>query len=601
MAWPRHVIDEVRRSVDPLRLIGEVVNLKRRGARHVGLCPFHQEKTPSFTVNDEGLWYCFGCGTGGDLFKFVMQQEGVDFGDAVRSLADRSGLQLPSPESRSVASGTRQSVSRQRLLAALRLADRFYRQQLTTESGARAREYLTSRGFTPQIVDNFGLGYAPNAWRQLQRHLVTQGTSEPEMVAAGLVRRKDSDDGAYDLLRDRIVFPILDPGGRTIAFGGRVIDHGDPKYLNSPETRVFHKSRTLYGLSAARQAIRQRGFVLLVEGYLDLLACSQHGFTNVVAPLGTSLTEDHARLLSRYTRKAVVGFDGDTAGQAAAERTVGTFLTAGFQVSVVQLADGQDPDAFLAEHGAEEFVELLRRALPALSFLVGRLRLRHDLKTPQGKARAATSLLQQIQAIDSRVERAEWIGRIAEALEVERHLLEQTAAELRVAGRRRSSTEPDSARSGAATEGLVGRLAAPALAERGLLRAVLANPRWLPRLESLYGTGSIRDSRVLELLDALAAARAVTADEEISSQDLLSRCDSPEAAALMSRLVLDEAPAIDWDGARDCALGIRRDALKRSLRDVQISIELAEAEGDEPRLAELAQRKQSLAREIQTT
>lgn len=589
MAWPRSFIDEVRQSSDAVRVIGEIVALKKRGNRWVGLCPFHTEKTPSFGVNDEGLWYCFGCGEGGDVFKFVQQHDGVDFADAVRSLAERAGVRVP--ESRHRAPRREGEVGRERVMAALAAGQQFYARQLA--GSERAREYLTGRGLGAEVIERYGLGYAPPGWDSTSRALAGAGFSAAELEAAGLVKRRADGTGTYDLLRDRIVFPIRDLRLRTVAFGGRVIDEGEPKYLNSPETRVFVKSRTLYGLGEARESIRATGFVLLVEGNVDLVACAEHGFTNVVAPLGTAFSAEHARLLGNQARKVVVAFDGDDAGQAAAERTVGTFLPAGFQVSVARLPQGLDPDSLLQESGPEGLEELLRHAMPALSFLVERVSERHDLRSPRGKAEAVASLLGFVLQVEDRVERAEWIGKIAEALQLDEHLVARSFAELRQRGARR----PDAREEPAADRSALSRLEEVPLAERDLLRAVLARPEWLPTLRETYGEGAIRDARVAALLGAMQGSADAEPGSPIRPDELLERCEVPGAGALLSRLLVEGSEGLDWDYARGCALGIRRDALRRELRRVQSQIEEALGAGQDD-ITDLEQRKLALAREL---
>ena len=599
MAYPRTFIDEVRRSVDPLEVIGEVVALKRRGSRWVGLCPFHTEKTPSFTVNEDGLWHCFGCGVGGDLFRFVMDQEASEFPEAVRSLAERGGVPIPADVARGPQS-KRPEVDKRRVFAALAAADAFYRQCLEGDDGGRARDFLIARGFEDETVQLFGLGFAPDAWDAAQKHLAAAGFDERELEVAGLVKQRDTGSGTYDRLRDRIIFPLRDLRGRTIGFGGRVIDKGEPKYLNSPETPTFTKSRTLYGIFEARDAIASTGFALLVEGNFDLVACAQYGLRNAVAPLGTAFTEDHARLLARFTRKAVVGFDGDAAGQAAAERTVGVFLGQGFQVNVVRLAAEHDPDSFLQAEGIEAFRAALQQSDSGLEFMIRRAGERADLGTPRGKAEALTSLLEFVVPISDRVERAEWIGRLSERLEIEPRLIEEAAADVAAKSRRRQAPEPAAGEAPPHQQGSGGSWKADldkvALAERELLRAVLEHPEWRERLEEICSPDAIRDARVRALLQAAAACD--DDDVTVDTGNLLARVEQQGAGALMSRLRLEESAPLDWDTARNCALGIYDDSLRRRLRAMSHDIREALEAGDRERFSKLNEEKVSLAQQI---
>ena len=601
MRYPRSFIDEVRSSADPLRIIGEVVALKRRGARFVGLCPFHQEKTPSFTVNDEGLWYCFGCGTGGDLFRFIMEQEGVGFGEAVRSVAERLGIPAPEPERGPGGEGPRgPKVDRARVLEALAVADSYYRGLLAGEAGASAREFLAGRGFTKEIVATFGLGLALDSWEALRSHLQKREITDVEGVTAGLLRRREEGRGVYDLLRDRVVFPIRDLRSRTIAFGGRIIDGGEPKYLNSPETPVFSKSRTLYGMADNRDGISEHGFALLVEGYFDLLACAQYGFRNAVAPLGTAFTADQAKILARFSRKVVVSFDGDSAGLAAAERTVGVFLSQGFQVNVLRLPADHDPDSFLAAEGAEAYRQCLRGSQSALEFLVHRAGERQDLGTPRGKAEALSALLEFVVAVENRVERAEWIGRLAERLDLQRHLVEEAAAEAlgkRPLGRGRSEQAAREEGPGKSQESSwQSDLEETPLAEKELMRAIIAHPDWRVRLDEICESSMIRDSRVRALLVAMEECETEGVAPGIP--ELLARCDVPGIDALLSRLQLEDGAPLDWSAARNCALGIHDDAIRRKLSRIQKSIEEALQQGDTQRYATLNREKISLARQL---
>lgn len=592
MALSRSFIDEVRRSVDPVHVIGEVVALKKRGARFVGLCPFHQEKTPSFTVNDEGLWYCFGCGEGGDIFEFVQRHEAVDFMEAVRSLAERAGLEMPQPSNRG---GGREGprVERGRLREIVALADRFYRANLESDAGALARDFLARRGFEEALVESFGLGFALDSWDSLRDHLREREVGEHEAEVAGLLKPRDGSSGSYDRLRRRVVFPIRDLRGRTVAFGGRVVDRGEPKYLNSPETPLFQKSRILYGLGQARQTIDARGFALLVEGYFDTLACAQYGLRNAVAPLGTSFTEEHARLLSRFTRKVVVAFDGDTAGLAAAERTAGVFLGQGFQVNVVRLPEEHDPDSFLGEHGAEAFQELLRRSRSALEFLVRRAGERADLETPHGKAEALRDLLEFVVPISDVVERAEWIGRLAERLGLKAHLVEQAAAEMSARDRRGNSP---TASSPERSPGWRAAIDAAPHSERELLRAVLERPDWLDELLEICGLDDLRDRRIRALLRAVRECR----DEgvRVEATEVLARCREEGAGSLLSRLRVEDGEAPEREGARSCALGIRDDSLRRRLKEISTEIEDARAVGNAERLQELNAERLTLVRRL---
>jgi len=411
------------------------------------------------------------------------------------------------------------------------------------------------------------------------------------------VKRRGDSAGVYDLLRDRVVFPIRDSRRRPIAFGGRVMGEGEPKYLNTPETRIFHKGRTLYGFGEARDALRQSGYVLLVEGYLDALACVQHGFANVVAPLGTALTEDHAKLLSRQVNKAVVAFDGDEAGRAAAERTVGVFLPVGFQISVLQLPPGDDPDSYLGEHGAEGLSAALRQATPALGFLVARAGERGDLNSPQGKAQALASLLGFVLRVEDRVERAEWIGRIADALRIEQHLVERSFDELRRQPRRAPHEHEPAASAEGPLPNVAAQLGAVPFAERRLLQALVHSPEWLADIDEIFDRTALRDPRVQA---GVAAIEQILAEfgtpDAVSAQRILEIADTPDLDRLLSRLTAEEE-AVALPEARGCALAIRRGELLRQLDELRREIQAAETQGT-GQLDELQHRHIALGQQI---
>jgi len=365
-------IREIRERASITDIVSDVVALKRRGRSATGLCPFHSEKTPSFTVSEErGFYHCFGCAEHGDVFSFVMKTQGVAFPDAVRAVAERFGLPVPTE-----AVGTRQRS--EPLVAVNQTAAAFFRAQLAGPAGARCRAYLDERAITDAAIDRHGLGFAPGGGEVLVRHLRAGGASLEDAVTAGLLGRR-TDGHLYDRFRDRLMFPITDLAGRVIAFGGRILPGtpvtGDPppKYLNSPESPIFKKGQTLYGLGLARDAIRARDRVVVVEGYLDVIAVAQAGLGEVVAPLGTALTVDQLRVLKRFTETIIACFDGDEAGRRAAARSFPLFIEAGLWGRGVFLPAGDDPDTFVRAHGAQALVTELEKAEPLVDAYVAGL------------------------------------------------------------------------------------------------------------------------------------------------------------------------------------------------------------------------------------
>ena len=398
-------LDEIRSRVDIVEIVGQVVKLKRAGENWKGLCPFHTEKTPSFTVNPKrNIYHCFGCGAGGDAFSFLMRQDRVAFPEAVRALAERAGVTLPDAGARAPeVDGKLEALRRVMTLAA-----EFYSASLWERGGEKARAYLEQRGVDPEVARRFGLGYAPESWNALLSVMARQGIGDDLLVQAGLALPRQNQPGFYDRFRGRLLFPIRDVQGRVVAFGGRALSGEEPKYLNSPETPLYVKGQTLYALDVAKAAIRDRSRAILVEGYLDCLMAHQHGFGETVAALGTAFTPAQLGLLRRYADEVVALFDADAAGQKASTRLeemmndvmdlqnlgwsiarTGGFEKAGhLPIRVAVLPPGHDPDSLLRAEGAAALTARLDAARPLLSFVLERALGEEDLATPRGRANA---------------------------------------------------------------------------------------------------------------------------------------------------------------------------------------------------------------------
>ena len=369
--FPQQFIDDLRMQANILTVVQEYVPLKRAGTSYKGNCPFHSEKTPSFVVHpDKGFFHCFGCGAGGDVFKFLELHEKVGFQDAVRMLAQKVGVALPEMDGASE-EGRRDTALRESLLKVHELAAAYFREQLAAPSGARARAQLAERGLSAETIDQLGLGFAPNARDALKARLVKHGFNEPLLIQSGLIVQRENAD-AVDRFRNRLMVPICRDTGSVIAFGGRQMDadQGGPKYLNSPETPIYSKSRTLYGLHLTKALIRKMGFAVLVEGYFDFAQVFQSQAAPAVATCGTALTPQQAQLLQRFTSKVVLSFDPDAAGLGAAVRSCEMLVGEGFTVNVVVLDRGDDPDTFIRRHGGDQYRARLRSSRPYLEYLL---------------------------------------------------------------------------------------------------------------------------------------------------------------------------------------------------------------------------------------
>lgn len=372
---PEQTIEEVLARTDILQVIQQYIALKRAGVNWKGLCPFHGEKSPSFHVHPgKGIYKCFGCGAGGDVISFVMQMEGWSFSESVRQLAARAGVQIEEQDEAEAEEERKRRQARELYQKIMKLARGYFEQQLLEPGGEEARAYLERRGVSAGVREAFGIGYAPESWQNLLDYLDHEGIKGALVERAGLALARQSGDGFYDRFRHRVIFPVIDIWGNTLAFGGRVLrDEDSPKYLNSPETKFYTKGKQLFGLHAAKQAIQRAEMALLVEGNFDVITLHAQGIQNVIAPMGTAFTEDQARLLARYTRRVVVLFDGDRAGEEATLRAIGSLEAAGLEGAVVRLERGEDPDSFVREHGPDALLERAKEAQPLIGWAIERV------------------------------------------------------------------------------------------------------------------------------------------------------------------------------------------------------------------------------------
>lgn len=397
----RSAIDEVRGRLSILDVVSEYVSIKRAGKNLKGLCPFHAEKTPSFTVSEDyQSWHCFGCGEHGDVFSFIMKIENLTFAETLERLAKRAGVDLQPIKGL--------PVSRKESLAKINsLSAAFYAAAL--KKSQIAGKYLESRGIAPETSSLFGLGYAPPDWDKLLQHLTKQRISTSDAMEAGLLVKNDKTGNLYDKFRNRIIYPIHDIQERIIGFGGRAIGDEMPKYMNSPETPLFNKSKTLYGLNFARKKISETGYVIVVEGYMDVITAQQAGFTNCVATLGTALTPDHISILSRYTKKVVLAYDADSAGMKAALKGAAMFAQAESDVRIIRLPKGDDPDSIIRSGRSAEFDAAVKNALPLIDYRLASLKDSYDSGTNAGRAALLKEAARIIADVDSFTERERYI------------------------------------------------------------------------------------------------------------------------------------------------------------------------------------------------
>lgn len=427
MRYPQEFIDELKNQADIVRIIGDYVTLKKKGQNYWACCPFHGEKTPSFSVSaSKGFFKCFGCGKAGTVFQFVMELEGSNFSEAVKTVAEKAGVALPVMTSNDDAKYHEERDKQRDDLRQLNAwATEFFENSLEGGEGRIALDYLAKRGISDESRRQFRLGYAPNSWDALNSYLQKRGASKFQIERSGLVSLKDSGSGFYDKFRGRLMFPILDAQGKVVAFGGRILGDGEPKYLNSPETVLYTKGQHLFGLNYSRDAIRRQGFAILVEGYLDFLIPFQHGVRNLVASLGTALTDSQVRLLGRFCRKIIVNFDPDSAGVNATKRSLELLLTEGFKVNVLTLPDNLDPDEFIRERGVEGYTKVMRSSQSFMDYIVEQASRSHDQNSPAGKVETLNEILPYLKLVKDRVEMTEQVERIADRLKLDSKLVRE--------------------------------------------------------------------------------------------------------------------------------------------------------------------------------
>jgi len=579
MAEAGSFADRVKQQADIVRVVGEYVQLKKAGQNFRGLCPFHSEKTPSFNVHPvRQIYHCFGCGKGGDVFSFVMEMEKCEFPDAVRSVAEKCGIAIPRPKERSPEE-RQENQQRAALIEMHREAQNFFVKQLeSTAEGKLARAYLEDRGLDKFTVERFGIGYAPSGGDTLLRFL-KQKYPEKLLPSSGLISR-DEGGRMFDRFRRRITFPISNESGKIVAFGCRALGDDQPKYLNSPETPIYSKSNVLYHLDRAKEALRRQDYAILVEGYMDAIAVARAGISNVVASCGTSLAEPQIKLLSRFTRRIVVNYDPDAAGQAATERSISLLLERDFEVRVLALPGKADPDKFIREQGADAYAQVLKQAPPYVDYLIARAR-QMDLTSGEGKLRAVNFLMPYVQKIPNRLLRSEWATRIAQQLRLDEPVLR--AALSKAAAERRSEvkTQPE----------LVGRAAKPV--ERRLIRMLVEGEGFRRELAQQLQEAQLHLGLETEKIFSSLIETSLTG-QPIQATEIAATLEARDQR-LFFEILFEDAGDATWDEALSCLEALRRRQAEKELADVQHSIE---ANPVGPQLRGLLERKQQLMRRL---
>ncbi len=559
MKIPEDLIQQIREAVDITELIGAHVQLKKRGKTFLGLCPFHQEKTPSFSVDpDRGFYHCFGCGEGGNAFTFLMKTEGIGFPEAVRVLAEKTGIALPDP-------GVENKISREteQLYHVNQFAAEFFSTCLyQTNAGKKALDYFLKRGLSMDMAKAFEIGYAPNVWDGIIQAAGKKAVSLEGLQKAGLIIPRKNGKGYYDRFRGRLMFPVKNTAGRIVGFGGRILiaANNSPKYLNSPESAVYRKSRLLYGLFQAKSAIRSCDKVFLVEGYTDVIRMHQEGFENTAATSGTALTDEQAKMISRYTKNAELVFDGDSAGFSAALRGVDILLKAGLSVSIAVLPKAKDPDTFLSENGAKAMSDILKNSKEFVDFRLERLREANRFNSPEDKAKAAHALLETISNIHDPIKRELAIKDLSEKMGID----ESTLKNQLKSGKRINDGN-------AAPETAKKRLSGEDRAERILVFLVLSDEgKWIKKIFQSIEPSSFRIEKNKIIMDYIYHTYSRGGRPDFKNvTDHFS--DNPELMKILTELMAlspgDETDLAAW--GMDCVIYLKESEIKNSIQSLR--------------------------------
>ena len=567
---PDVILHQIQERVDIVEVIGSAVVLKRAGRNFKGQCPFHQEKTPSFIVSpDKQIFHCFGCGVGGNVFSFLMKQEKKDFREVVEMLAEQVGVEIPKDKNFNSQAAERMS----QLTRANELAADFYHQFLLTKKEAEpARRYFRDRGIQESAIQNFKLGYAPESWDSLYKAIKTE-VLENVLEKTGLVIPRKEAEGCYDRFRHRIIFPILDGKGVCVAFGGRVMNDSLPKYVNSPETEIYSKSRHLYGLFQARKAIREQDFVIVVEGYMDLIACHQAGIENTVASLGTALTTDQVKLIKRHTGNVFIVYDADNAGELATLRGLELFLEEGLEVKIVRLSEGHDPDSYIRDFGVEHFRQALAAAKTLFEYRLALLKRQFDAGSLDGKVKIANEMVGLFSKVQNEILKSAWIKELAENLRLSEESLK---AEMR-----KGETRPRAFRDEPATE------AREELkpAEKLLIGLLVDNPDLVSQAKEEISIDDFKNHRIRSLAKRLfeGSGAVMGAAQWISAYN-----NEPGFATLISLASAEVETVLDKKRSfEDCLLWMKRARISTEREHLKTQITDAEREGNKNRIGQL--------------
>ncbi len=568
---PQDKIEEIKNKADIVQIISEYVALKKRGQNYLGLCPFHSEKTPSFIVSDQKkIFHCFGCGEGGNVISFIMRRENVDFLEAVEILAGKIGMAINLPKS------TAPNPENSTLKNLIEQSKIFFQNQLNSPSGEKARQYLKQRGIDEKTVRLFEIGFAPDGWEALTSHLVKRGFKKEDMEKAGLSIKHPEKLSFYDRFRSRIMFPIFDAKGNAIAFGGRILGEGEPKYMNSPDTPIYQKSRHIFGLNFAKKE-NQDAF-LIVEGYLDLITCHQFGFTQAVATLGTALTPEQAQLMGRWRRKFILAFDADPAGLAAALKNIEPLKKIRAQIYIALLKGGKDPDEILGQKGPDFFKEIIHAAIPWIEFKMQHAAKKYNLSKVEDKITCTRHLAQILNEIEDPLEKKEYLKWTGHFIQQDEATLMEEMQRQNPAGKKtpfRKSNFPSKPP------------AKSAIAEEIVLREILLDPQKKEALQK-----ELREEHFSSEINRLIFKKA------LDKKDL--EADNLSAQKALAKILMSENYSQNTQVLSDCIRTIKSDYLHTTLSKIREEIRQAERDKQPELLPSLQKQFSDLVQEIKS-
>ncbi len=568
------IIDKIRQAANIVDIASQYTTLKRRGRKHVGLCPFHSEKDPSFTVDEEKqLFHCFGCGAGGDVFTLVMEKESLSFPEALKALAQKYNIPLPqrsklSPEFLKL---------EEKLFKINEDTLAFFKKNLfNTREGERALDYLKKRGISEEVIQHLKIGYAPNSWDSLLSFFQAKNVSPKMLEKAGLVLYNQKKNSYYDRFRGRIIFPIFDLTGKVVAFGGRTILDEQPKYLNSPDTPVYSKGKLLYGLNFCKESVREKGELILVEGYTDFISLYAAGTTNAAASLGTSLTSDQVILAKRFAPKMIISYDGDPAGQNAAVRAISLCFEQGLQARVMVLPQGVDPDGFLRKHGLDEFRALAQKSTTGLKFLIDSFLQEKRDDSPEEKSRTARNVVKEIEKIPDSIIRSEYLKQVSEYLFIEEGLLRGMAQEKM-------------------SELTIEEKEIFLPAEKRLLQILIEDDVIAPYVIGEMEAKDFQDLKGKPIFMALT--ECFKNDKKPTLHELKEKIDTSLLSCL-SKALMEKEQAATVEEAFECINALRQFSLENRSKELKAEIIKSERTGDTEKLRSLLKQRQEISNQL---